>query len=124
MIIQLLVDTDHFMFYGHIPDTLTMCMKSVSGKKKMHLKHELEHRLKAFDWPIGWSPFAAGFNILRTTNSNHSMEAFRRLGTVCIHIFNGISLFSLSLLYRTDTFRYPSDIFECQRYRFVSERHL
>jgi hypothetical protein len=93
MIIQLLVDTDHFMFYGHIPDTLTMCMKSVSGKKKMHLKHELEHRLKAFDWPIGWSPFAAGFNILRTTNSNHSMEAFRRLGTVCIHIFNGISLF-------------------------------
>jgi hypothetical protein len=124
MIIQLLVETDHFMFYGHIPDTLTMCMKSVSGKKKMHLKHELEHRLKAFDWPIGWSPFAAGFNILRTTNSNHSMEAFRRLGTVCIHIFNGISLFSLSLLYRTDTFRYPSDIFECQRYRFVSERHL
>jgi hypothetical protein len=90
-ILQILIDTDHFVMYGHIPDTLTLCMKSVSKKKTLHLKHELEHRLKAFDWPIGWSPFAAGFNILRTTNSNHSMESFRKLGTVCVHIFNGKS---------------------------------
>jgi hypothetical protein len=68
-------------------------MKQVNGKSasKLQLKHELEHRLKAFDWPIGWSPYSTGFNILRKTESHHSMECFRRLGTVCIHIFNGMS---------------------------------
>lgn len=91
-IIQLPADCDHIFMYGLIKDILTACMKSIEGvsarKKKANL--DLDCRLQAFDYPIGWEPFT--FHMLRTVNARHSMELFRRAGTVCIHIFRGIYL--------------------------------
>ncbi len=48
----------------------------------------LDRRLAAFGFPIGWNRFT--FNMLRTVGARHSMELFRRAGTVCIHIFQGV----------------------------------
>jgi hypothetical protein len=86
-IIQLPVDPDHVFLYGLVKEVLALCMKSVNGKKKKDLRVELDRRLAAFEYPIGWAPFS--FNMLRTVNARHSMELFRKAGTICVHIFRG-----------------------------------
>jgi hypothetical protein len=87
-ILQLTVDPDHVFLYGLVKDVLTLCMNSVKGKKRKHLRKELDRRLDAFDYPIGWDSFT--FPMLRTVNSNHSMELFRKAGTICVFIFRGL----------------------------------
>jgi hypothetical protein len=86
-ILQLPVDPDHVFLYGLVKDVLSLCMRLVSADSKRALRIELDRRLAAFEFPIGWSPFS--FNMLRTVNARHSMELFRRAGTICVHIFQG-----------------------------------
>jgi hypothetical protein len=71
-------------------------MTTVDGKKPpaLQARQELDRRLIAFDFPIGWQRYT--FNMLRTVSRKHSMELFNRAGTICVHIFQGISL-SISL---------------------------
>jgi hypothetical protein len=82
--------------YGLIKKVLSLCMNSVTGKKRKHLRKELDRRLDAFDYPIGWVPFT--FPMLRTVNSNHSMELFRKAGTICVHIFRGLHFLERSCI--------------------------
>ncbi len=59
----------------------------------------LDRRLAAYKYPIGWTRFT--FNMLRTVSAKHSMELFRKAGTVCVHIFKGMhtSGFHLDIMY-------------------------
>lgn len=90
-IIQLPVDPDHVFQYGLVKMVLDLCMASLGGARALQKRLELDRRLVAFNYPIGWERFT--FHMLRTTGSRHSMELFRRAGTVCIFIFQGLSLF-------------------------------
>ena len=76
--------------YGLVKEVLALCMKSVAAKSKKDLRVELDRRLAAFGYPIGGAPFS--FHMLRTVNARHSMELFRKAGTICVHIFRGINL--------------------------------
>ena len=87
-IVQLPTDPDHVGSYAFMKQTLALCMQTVTGKRKLHLRAELDRRLMAFEFPYGWQRFT--FHMLRTVGSNHSMELFRRASTVCIHIFQGM----------------------------------
>lgn len=68
-------------------DTLDLCMKTLESKTLLRERQELDRRLMAFEFPIGWQRFT--FNMLRTVSGNHSMELFRRASTICVHIFQG-----------------------------------
>lgn len=82
-------DVDHPLTYGLIKETLERIMQTVSAPKRDKAKRILlDRRLAAFKYPTGWERFT--FNLLRTVGARHSMELFRRAGTVCIHIFHGI----------------------------------
>lgn len=95
-------------------DILALCMRTVSGKRKLHLRQELDRRLMAFHFPSGWERFT--FHMLRTVTGNHSMELFRRASTICIHIFQGMFLFRNASGWCPT---YPDDYPDCFSYVFL-----